>query len=67
MFEGNGTVKIYANGLVEGWPDDAPKFQGICNHLPVLLSDDQLFRFSKDRQLPNEPTSTVPPIGASHS
>lgn len=63
------SIKIYANGLVEGWPETWPKLQGICNYLPLLLSADQLGRFSKFRQS-NEaksPTSKLAPMGASHS
>ena len=38
-----GKIEIYANGLVEG----DVKVQGISNHLPWLLSYDQLEKFSK--------------------
>ena len=46
MLEGE-TIKIYANGFVEGWPETWPRLQGISNHLPLLLSAEQLARFSK--------------------
>lgn len=64
-----GDIKIYANGLVEGWPETWPKLQGICNYLPLLLSADQLELFSKRRQSSESksPTSKLAPSGASHS
>lgn len=69
LFIDGGKIEIYANGNVEGWPHNGPRLEGISNYLPMLLTSDQLSRFSKPRQSSElkSPTSNVAPIGESHS